>query len=52
MPNIDKLRLLARLQGVSLKDYTDREIVQIIHDAAQIALDTSREFVFKPTYTM
>jgi hypothetical protein len=50
IPNIGLLRGLARVRGVKLGDFTDTEILMIIRDACQIALNGVQTFTFKPVY--
>jgi hypothetical protein len=48
--NIGKLRWLAKLQGVKLDEYNDREILEIIQEACRIALTPDNTFDFRPIY--
>ena len=48
--NVGKLRWLAKMQGVKLDEYTDKEILEIIKGACDIVLNANSTFEFKPIY--
>ena len=48
--NVGKLRWLAKMQGVKLDEFTDKEILEIIRAACDIVLDAQSTFQFKPIY--